>query len=115
MKVEEISTPDRWETKCTAEAGFCGVAFFDPLEDEQRHAKFLSVLEELMPKVFKNARLMWVNAPEHYSFFESFRLGGGFPNFGLYQPKSKRVVPYRGSFTTEDILEWFQKKVLIGR
>jgi protein disulfide-isomerase A6 len=115
MKVEEIKTKEEWEKKCNLKAGLCAVAFLDPLEDEVRHAKFVAVLEPVLKKVYKNLRVMWVNAPDHYSFFENFRLGGGFPNFGLYQPKSKRVVPYRGSFTVEDILEWIEGTVLGGK
>ena len=58
---------------------------------------------------------MWINGPEHVEFFDKFHLGGGFPNFAFYQPKSKRVVPFRGSFTAESIMEWFNNKVLNGR
>jgi len=115
MKVEEITTKEEWEKKCNVKAGLCAVAFLDPLEDETRHAKFVAILEPILKKVYKNMRVMWVNAPEHYAFFESFRLGGGFPNFGLYQPKMKRVVPFRGSFTEEAIVEWIRNTVLGGK
>lgn len=114
-KVEEISSPEAWEAKCNAKAGFCAVAFLDPQDDEKRHAKFVSELEKVVEKVYKNARVMWVNGPEHYSLFESFRLGGGFPGFALYQPKLKRVVPFRGTFSAEAITEWIQGPVLKGR
>ena len=117
QKVEPVTTQDKWVEKCTSKAGFCGVAFFD-MEDEaekERNAKFIGVLEEVVKKLYKNVKVMWVNAPAHFEFYNKFNLGGGFPSFALYQPKLKRVVPYRGSFTTEDIIEWVEMKVLAGR
>ncbi len=116
-KVEQITTQEQWETKCSAKAGFCGVAMLDPEEEgsAERHARFLAVLDEVLQKLYKNVRVMWVNGPQQMHFVDQFRLGGGFPAFGLYQPKLKRVVPYRGTFSTADITEWIENKVLVGR
>lgn len=116
QKVEQITTQEKWDEKCTTKAGFCGVAFFD-MEDEaekERNAKFIGILEEVVKKVYKNVHVMWVNAPTQYEFYSKFNLGGGFPAFALYQPKLKRVVPFRGSFSEEDIIEYVDK-VLTGR
>jgi hypothetical protein len=77
--------------------------------------QFLATLNEVVQKLFKNMRVMWVNAPKHLAFYEKFNLGGGFPAFALYSPKLKRVVPYRGGFTTEDISEWFTNRVLMNK
>ncbi len=77
--------------------------------------QFLVALDEVVQKLYKNMRVMWVNAPHHVAFYEKFNLGGGFPAFGLYLPKLKRTVPYRGSFSTEDITEWIQSRVLLNR
>ena len=115
-KVEQITTQEQWESKCNAKAGFCGVAMLDPEEGgAERHARFVTALDEVLQKLYKNVRIMWVNAPQQMPFVEQFRLGGGFPAFGLYQPKLKRVVPYRGSFSAADITEWIENKVLVGR
>jgi protein disulfide-isomerase A6 len=116
-KVEQITTQEQWEGKCNAKAGFCGVAMLDPDEEgsAERHARFVAVLDEVLQKVYKNVRVMWVNGPQQSHLVDQFRLGGGFPAFGLYQPKLKRVVPYRGTFSTADILEWIENKVLVGR
>ncbi len=116
-KVEQITTQEQWEAKCNPKAGFCGVAMLDPEEEggAERHAKFLATLDEVLQKLYKNMRIMWVNAPQQIAFYDQFKLGGGFPAFGLYQPKLKRVVPYRGTFSAADIIEWMESKVLIGR
>jgi len=114
QKMEEITTAEQFEGKCLSKPGFCAVAFLDPEEDEERHKRFVSVLEELLKKVYRNYKVMWVNAPQHYAFFQKFNLGGGFPNLAIYAPTKKRVVPFKGGFNLEDLTE-FADKVTTGR
>jgi hypothetical protein len=75
----------------------------------------VATLNEVVQKLYKNMRVMWVNAPKHLSFYERFNLGGGFPAFAIFAPKLNRAVPYRGGFTTEDITEWVTTRVLLGK
>lgn len=74
--MEEITDAALWDSKCANKSGLCGIAFLDPLDDETRHAKFVATLQETLKAVYRNVRIMWVDAAKHPAFTAHFKLGG---------------------------------------
>jgi protein disulfide-isomerase A6 len=116
-QVWALEKEEDYVSKCVDQRAVCAIAFLPPKEvDEDQHASYLNVLQELFTKRGpKDAFvIMWADGSKTTGFRKALDLAVDLPNFIVLSPHKKRYNPFIGAFAAGPMSE-FMDRILQGK